>query len=71
MENFIVISAEQLRAFGEAIFQSVGMSERHAHETAQILVDAIKGGPVKNALNAPSMSGALLVLCPRHAVVCL
>lgn len=30
-----------------------------AVEAAQILVDAIKGGPIKNALNAPSTSGAV------------
>jgi len=30
-----------------------------AVEAAKILVDAIKGGPVKNALNAPSMSGTV------------
>jgi len=29
-----------------------------AVEAAQILVDAIKGGPIKNALNAPSSTGA-------------
>ncbi|MHC4742623.1 MAG: phosphoglycerate dehydrogenase [Planctomycetota bacterium] len=29
-----------------------------AVEAAQILVDAIKGGPIRNALNAPSTSGA-------------
>jgi D-3-phosphoglycerate dehydrogenase len=30
-----------------------------AVEAAQILLDAIKGGPVRNALNAPSTAGAL------------
>jgi ureidoglycolate dehydrogenase (NAD+) len=40
MEEFIVIAAERLREFGEAIFQSVGVSAQHAHETAQSLVDA-------------------------------
>jgi D-3-phosphoglycerate dehydrogenase len=30
-----------------------------AVEAARILVDAIKGGPIRNALNAPSTSGAL------------
>ncbi|MFA6426719.1 MAG: ACT domain-containing protein, partial [Phycisphaerae bacterium] len=30
-----------------------------AVEAAQILVDAIKGGPVKNALNAPATGGAV------------
>jgi D-3-phosphoglycerate dehydrogenase len=30
-----------------------------AVEAAQILVDALKGGPIKNALNAPSTAGAV------------
>lgn len=30
-----------------------------AVEAAQILVDAIKGGPIRNAINAPSMAGAM------------
>jgi D-3-phosphoglycerate dehydrogenase len=30
-----------------------------AVEAAQILIDAIKGGPIKNALNAPSISAAM------------
>ena len=30
-----------------------------AVEAAQILVDAIKGGPIKNAVNAPSTAGAM------------
>lgn len=38
-----------------------------AVEAAQILVDAIKGGPVKNALNAPSTSGAVPPLVSRYA----
>jgi len=40
MEDSIVIPAEHLREFGEAIFHRVGVSEQHAHETAQSLVDA-------------------------------
>ncbi len=38
-----------------------------AVEAAQILVDAIKGGPVKNALNAPSTSGAAPALATQYA----
>jgi len=38
-----------------------------AVEAAQILVDAIKGGPVKNALNAPSVTGALPPIVSRYA----
>jgi D-3-phosphoglycerate dehydrogenase len=38
-----------------------------AVEAAQILVDAIKGGPVKNALNAPSVTGALPLIVSRYA----
>jgi len=38
-----------------------------AVEAAQILVDAIKGGPVKNALNAPSTSGAVTALATQYA----
>jgi len=44
MKNPIVIPAEKLREFGKAIFQKVGVPEQHAHETAEILVDAnLKG----------------------------
>ncbi|MFC1677900.1 NAD(P)-dependent oxidoreductase, partial [Planctomycetota bacterium] len=38
-----------------------------AVEAAQILVDAIKGGPVKNALNAPSLSGAMPEIVVQYA----
>ncbi len=38
-----------------------------AVEAAQILVDAIKGGAVKNALNAPSLSGAMPEIVGRYA----
>jgi len=38
-----------------------------AVEAAQILVDAIKGGPIRNALNAPSTSGAAPAIVSRYA----
>ena len=38
-----------------------------AVEAAQILVDAIKGGPVCNALNAPSTSGIMPPVVSRYA----
>jgi len=38
-----------------------------AVEAAQILVDAIKGGPIRNALNAPSTSGAVPQIVSRYA----
>ena len=38
-----------------------------AVEAAQILVDAIKGGPVRNALNAPSTAGAVPPIVSRYA----
>ena len=38
-----------------------------AVEAAQILVDAIKGGAVKNALNAPSTSGAVPPIVSQYA----
>ena len=38
-----------------------------AVEAAQILVDAIKGGPVKNALNAPSTAGAVPPMVSQYA----
>jgi len=38
-----------------------------AVEAAKILVDAIKGGPVKNALNAPSTTGAVPAIVNRYA----
>ena len=38
-----------------------------AVEAAEILLDAIKGGPVRNALNAPSTAGAMPVLVARYA----
>jgi D-3-phosphoglycerate dehydrogenase len=38
-----------------------------AVEAAQILMDAIKGGPIRNALNAPSTAGAVPVLVSRYA----
>jgi D-3-phosphoglycerate dehydrogenase len=38
-----------------------------AVEAAQILVDALKGGPVRNALNAPSITGAVPPIVSRYA----
>ena len=38
-----------------------------AVEAAQILVDAIKGGPIRNALNAPSISGVVPPLVGQYA----
>ncbi|MHC4221032.1 MAG: phosphoglycerate dehydrogenase [Planctomycetota bacterium] len=38
-----------------------------AVEAAQILMDAIKGGPIKNALNAPSTSGAVPAMVTKYA----
>jgi len=38
-----------------------------AVEAAHILVDAIKGGPVRNALNAPSTTGALPAQVSQYA----
>ncbi len=38
-----------------------------AVEAAQILVDAIKGGPVKNAINAPSTAGAVPPIITQYA----
>jgi D-3-phosphoglycerate dehydrogenase len=38
-----------------------------AVEAAQIIVDAIKGGPVKNALNAPSTTGTVPPLVSQYA----
>jgi len=38
-----------------------------AVEAAQILVDAIKGGPVRNALNAPSAAGAVSPIVQQYA----
>ncbi len=38
-----------------------------AVEAAQILVDAIKGGPVRNALNAPSTEVAVPVIVQQYA----
>jgi D-3-phosphoglycerate dehydrogenase len=38
-----------------------------AVEAAQILVDAIKGGPVRNALNAPSTAGAVPPIVSQYA----
>ncbi|MFH1719451.1 MAG: phosphoglycerate dehydrogenase [Planctomycetota bacterium] len=38
-----------------------------AVEAAQILVDAIKGGPVRNAINAPSTGGALPPIVSQYA----
>jgi D-3-phosphoglycerate dehydrogenase len=37
-----------------------------AVEAAQILVDAIKGGPVRNALNAPSTAGAAPAIVTQY-----
>ncbi|MBP8605077.1 MAG: phosphoglycerate dehydrogenase [Phycisphaerae bacterium] len=38
-----------------------------AVEAAQILCDAIKGGPIRNALNAPATSGAVPPIVSRYA----
>ncbi len=50
----------------------LGASTREAQidvavEAAQILVDAIKGGPVRNALNAPSIAGVIPPIVSRYA----
>jgi D-3-phosphoglycerate dehydrogenase len=37
-----------------------------AVEAAEIIVDAIKGGPVRNALNAPSTSGAVPTIVEKY-----
>jgi len=38
-----------------------------AVEAAQILVDALKGGPIRNALNAPSTTGVIPQIVSRYA----
>jgi D-3-phosphoglycerate dehydrogenase / 2-oxoglutarate reductase len=38
-----------------------------AVEAAEILLDAIKGGPIRNALNAPSTAGAMPAAVGRYA----
>jgi len=38
-----------------------------AVEAAQILLDALKGGPIRNALNAPSTSGVLPPIVSQYA----
>jgi len=38
-----------------------------AVEAAQILVDALRGGPIRNALNAPSTAGAVPPLVSKYA----
>jgi len=38
-----------------------------AVEAAQILVDAIKGGPIRNALNAPSTAGSVPPIVSQYA----
>jgi D-3-phosphoglycerate dehydrogenase len=38
-----------------------------AVEAAQILVDALKGGPIKNALNAPSVSASVPAVVSHYA----
>ena len=38
-----------------------------AVEAAQIIVDALKGGPVQNALNAPSTAGAVPAIVNQYA----
>ncbi|MBN2589250.1 MAG: phosphoglycerate dehydrogenase [Sedimentisphaerales bacterium] len=38
-----------------------------AVEAAQILIDALKGGPIQNALNAPSTSGVLPPIVSQYA----
>lgn len=40
MKDSILIPAVSLKKFGQAIFQKVGVPEKHAKETAEILVDA-------------------------------
>ena len=40
-----------------------------AVEAAQILVDALKGGPIKNALNAPSTGGAVPPVVNSYATL--
>jgi len=50
----------------------LGASTREAQidvavEAAQVLVDAIKGGPVRNALNAPSIAGVVPPIVGRYA----
>ncbi|GAG35912.1 unnamed protein product, partial [marine sediment metagenome] len=50
----------------------LGASTREAQvevavEAAEILVDAVKGGPVRNALNAPSAAGAMSPIVSRYA----
>ncbi len=37
-----------------------------AVEAAQILVDAIKGGPIRNAINAPSTAGAMPMIVSQY-----
>jgi D-3-phosphoglycerate dehydrogenase len=38
-----------------------------AVEAAQILLDAVKGGPIRNALNAPSVSAAMPPIVSRYS----
>ena len=38
-----------------------------AVEAAQIIADALKGGPVRNAINAPSMAGSVPPMVSRYA----
>jgi D-3-phosphoglycerate dehydrogenase len=38
-----------------------------AVEAAQILIDALKGGPVRNAINAPSTAGAMPAIVSQYA----
>jgi len=50
----------------------LGASTREAQievavEAAQILADAISGGPVRNAINAPSVAGAMPPILNRYA----
>jgi len=50
----------------------LGASTREAQievavEAAQILVDALKGGPVRNALNAPSTTGTMPPIVSRYS----
>ncbi len=42
-----------------------------AVEAAQILVDAIKGGPIRNAINAPSMAGAAPPIVSQYSKLAL
>ncbi len=40
MQEHFLVPAQRLQEFGQAVFEKVGVSEQHAKETAEILVDA-------------------------------